>query len=482
MANTPMHCENLDQVANSILTHSFAIYRVDHDTHESLVKAWIASRNFLSHIHVNTTSTRMSSKNIKHTNSGSSGKSNSASVTSGSGSSHNNSSPSALPPSSHDNSIQAYLKKYRNIYNGNLYGLNRPSEAKLLFRAFFCDTSTISNQEENQCKGKSYSEGDNDSQSQSEGQQQRQQHQPWPDDFDGGELKNCSKDLSTKLHNILFNCLEAIYSVIQQKEEIDDELAGTIINLSTNAGAVMQQPISASKAKAKTTSTSTSTSHLHKKQKLGKICTNVQDDFTITRTAVPTNQSSSSSSSYTHSSLSPVTQLKSKALLCPLDFFLYHNERKNSNYNTTRNIVHNCTQHIDRGALICISLTNVQGLEVLSNNNSHSKISNEWICPEEWIKSLFQPNNRNLYNENGCDCSQFICILAGDQLLKVLSSLEQKEDEEKQGHGCEKGKEEKENTLLYEYKQQYPGLAPCIHRVRDDLCRARLSISYELRM
>jgi len=61
-----------------------------------------------------------------------------------------------------------------------------------------------------------------------------------------------------------------------------------------------------------------------------------------------------------------------------------------------------------------------------------------------------------LYEENDTGCSDFICILSGDQLVNSV------------GVGAESLK-------------QNPGLRACVHRVRRRLSMARLSISYELR-
>ena len=121
---------------------------------------------------------------------------------------------------------------------------------------------------------------------------------------------------------------------------------------------------------------------------------------------------------------------------CPLDYFLYHNQSDGVN----------CSEHVDRGVLICISLTNVAGLEVFSNDAEDGN----WSCPEH----IFI--NEQLYQEREVGCSNMLCILSGDQLKKVL-----------QGD---------DNMTT-----QFRGLNACIHRVKRKLSAARLSISYELR-
>ena len=110
---------------------------------------------------------------------------------------------------------------------------------------------------------------------------------------------------------------------------------------------------------------------------------------------------------------------------CPLDYFLYHNLNPDAV---------NCSQHKDRGMLICVCLSNVPGLEV------RPKASTEWVCPETMI------HNFNLYHEKE-PVSGLVCIMAGDQLTEVVDQK-----------------------------------VACVHRVRNNLKRARLSISYELRL
>ena len=116
---------------------------------------------------------------------------------------------------------------------------------------------------------------------------------------------------------------------------------------------------------------------------------------------------------------------------CPLDYFFYHN----LNPNTT-----NCSEHVDRGLLIAICLTDVPGLEILTQDVESNAMT--WFCPEISI------HNTNLYRETPTSSvSDLICIMAGRQLSQILN-------------------------------KEVPA---CVHRVRNKLRRARLSISYELR-
>jgi isopenicillin N synthase-like dioxygenase len=109
---------------------------------------------------------------------------------------------------------------------------------------------------------------------------------------------------------------------------------------------------------------------------------------------------------------------------CPLDYFLYHGDTPNAI---------NCSEHVDRGILICVCLTNVPGLEVLPRD------SHRFTCPE------IQTYNASLYRERQA-CTDLVCIMAGDQ-LKIL----------------------------------HPEVKACIYRVRNELRQSRLSITYELR-
>lgn len=110
---------------------------------------------------------------------------------------------------------------------------------------------------------------------------------------------------------------------------------------------------------------------------------------------------------------------------CPLDYFFYHGDKPNAV---------SCSEHLDRGILICVCLTFVHGLEVLPRGNEER----EFWCPEEICT--------HQTGEKQKASSGLVCIMAGDQL-----------------------------------KQIHPDAKACIHRVRNDLEQSRLSISYELR-
>lgn len=109
---------------------------------------------------------------------------------------------------------------------------------------------------------------------------------------------------------------------------------------------------------------------------------------------------------------------------CPLDYFLYHGTKQNAI---------NCSEHVDRGIMICVCLTNVPGLEVLPRD------SPRFTCPE------IQTHNASLYRERQA-CTDLVCVMAGDQLKLI-----------------------------------HPEGKACVHRVRNELMQSRLSITYELR-
>lgn len=134
---------------------------------------------------------------------------------------------------------------------------------------------------------------------------------------------------------------------------------------------------------------------------------------------------------------------------CPLDYFFYHNQNP---YAT------NCSEHTDRGVLVLVCLTDVPGLEVESSPTSTSKSS--FVCPELLV------HNANLYKEReDYACSDLVCIMTGDKLSQLLKSTITATTASKET--CISGVD-------------YP--SACVHRVRNHLKRARLSISYELRL
>jgi len=120
----------------------------------------------------------------------------------------------------------------------------------------------------------------------------------------------------------------------------------------------------------------------------------------------------------------------------------------------------NCSEHVDRGILICISLTNVLGLEVMLQpitavDNVGSCHSRVFVCPEK-----IAVGRKGLDDGNVAGCTDLVCILSGDQLKDAVRN--------NSVNGC--------------LNSSASGrLGACVHRVRSNLERARMSITYELR-
>ena len=159
---------------------------------------------------------------------------------------------------------------------------------------------------------------------------------------------------------------------------------------------------------------------------------------------------------------------------CPLDYFLYHGptcRTKDNNFTIKTNkedsaeedvsprpllpphVPINCSEHVDRGILIVVCLTNVPGLEV------YSRCTNQYYCPE------IVSHNMNLYQESEPCPGGLVCIMAGDQLRSAVSNLSASLSD----------------SSAKSNKTNEEGLRACVHRVRDNLKQSRLSISYELR-
>lgn len=124
------------------------------------------------------------------------------------------------------------------------------------------------------------------------------------------------------------------------------------------------------------------------------------------------------------------------AMLCPLDYFLYNGQ----------NAAINCSEHVDRGVLICVCLDKkVAGLEVRSRGQDH------FVCPEE--EMVINTRTKEQGDKGSPSFRSMVCIMAGDQLRDAV--------------GCDP----QNNTA-----------SACVHRVRPDLEGERLSITYELRL
>ena len=296
------------------------------------------------------------------------------------------------------------VERYRRVKNGNLYGYNIPLESKELYRTWHNPAPEITRE---------YHGGDKKQEEKQQLDNFRNQ-QPWPSD----EFCVASFHLAKELHQLLSECLQHMivlgHSMHEQKRNNVENDAS--FSKSSREHRQQRKIKSSSPPPKKRFRTSADVAPDHfdarnENDSISNICDNESDEKDL---LWPSFRSS----------------------LCPLDFFFYHNRVPNAV---------NCSEHIDRGALIVVCLTDVPGLEV------HSSASQTFSfqCPERLV------HNENLYQERMDDlcCSDLVCIMAGDQLSKVLTLSK--------------------STLT-------PNA--CVHRVRNPLKCARVSMSYELRL
>lgn len=220
---------------------------------------------------------------------------------------------------------------------------------------------------------------------------QAKEVQPWPDDLDGGHLRRSSINVASRLHALLIDCLDAIVAATT--------VASVGADFDTGRRRKRQKTSSLSIAYAAP----------------GKSC-----NLFIPRSM-------------------------NEALYCPLDYFLYNNNGGRRHKN--------CSEHIDRGILICVALTHVPGLEVFCRE------SNQYVCPELIAKA------EALLGERCSGCSDLVCVMAGDQLKEALAAMSGRQGEDVHAPMG--------STLT--------NTSACVHRVRNRLERARLSLTYELR-
>jgi len=233
--------------------------------------------------------------------------------------------------------------------------------------------------------------------------------QPWPDDSDGGELRRSSMDTASRLHALLIDCLDELNAVAAE------EACGNIST--TSRSFTGPQPAGPALGAGH--------SRNRKRQRLSSPTGHVENQCNSCNVFIPRSMK--------------------EAQYCPLDYFLYNNKNSSSKEHV------NCSDHIDRGVLICVSLTHVPGLEVLCNE------SKRYVCPELLSK------DEALIGERRSGCSDLVCVMAGYQLKEALAI----------GVGIGRKGEDMHMRML--------NTSACVHRVRNRLERARLSITYELR-
>jgi hypothetical protein len=308
--------------------------------------------------------------------------------------------------------------RQRRVVSGHLYGFNVPSNTKHLFRAY-CHSD----------------------------------EQPWHPD---GALRTASLSLVEDLHSILKDCCHHIIQLAnhdQNRHSVSSSLRSRIEGVNDDDDEIP--------------------SFLSHRRKRGRIEDMPDTDGDGER--LETQTGSPSLPSYN------IPETAAEARQCPLDYFFYHNRDPSAE---------NCSAHVDRGVLIVVCLTNVPGLEVCPrgqmdtvgtnhdcvwrpgtvldtsdaamNNDLHpfydgkdfrhdaNTITPAFVCPEVLV------HNENLYSEVEDTSSSLVCIMAGDQLSSVLRNGQ--------------------------FRVHPTHRMACLHRVRHPLKRARLSISYELRL
>ena len=407
-------CTTLTDAAKEILVRSYAIFQVPTATACKIQQAHQQAVQFFDSINV------------------ANGKNNPCNSLQSSSSSSSSSSCCCSQDDRH-------RYEHQKIVNGHLFGFNEPSSAKQLFRAFV-----------------------------------HSPHQPWPslslsssvsesdDDVDHNSFRQSSIDLVNDLHKILVGCYQSIISISSVRQQQQQ--------------AKQQQQKQHDRTKKRKR-------HLFDEQQQQKIPDlhyemndgnrdyngdGLRTSSQTCATRLPPPILIPQFDDNINENIAKIQKHLNENLLCPLDYFLYHNRHALKNYdevvkggNSSSVLVSNCTEHIDRGRLIVVCLTNVPGLEVLDlerlRNLCHRDDDRNscFVCPETIV------HNYNLYHDVDEMKMNLVCIMAGDQLDRDLVSL---------------------LGLKGEATTSGPALVPaCVHRVRNNLKRARLSISYELR-
>ncbi len=353
----PDIADTIPEAAAHILSHSFAVYRVEAATASKIQAAHRAAVGFFN-------DTR------------------------------NETSQASSDAKTNDREKQDSVEKYRRVKNGNLYGYNLPLQSKELFRTWY------------DCGIK----GNNNDREEPDLEYFRRQ-QPWP----SNEFCKVSFDLASDLHRLLLKCLRQLFILNGSHEEEETGDPNDVSVSQTRQGHSRQKRLNP-----------TTTSARKRFRGSSSAATKPFDCQIFDSESDNASNDCGEKNRWGRCSFCPSN--------CPLDYFFYHNRFPN---------VINCSEHIDRGALVVVCLTDVPGLEVLSSSESESS---SFVCPESLV------HNANLYRErtDGDCCPGLVCIMAGDQFSQLLSSTEPPRG--------------------------------CVHRVRNPLLRSRLSISYELRL
>ena len=380
------------------------------------------------------------------------------------------------------------LKEYQKIHHGHLLGFNVPSPSKRLFRCY-CNTPIENYQQKAEnLKEKGEVKGEDD---------YFHHQQPWP----SKSFQVASENLGNVLHHILMKCYQHILkkvlteeeednnninnndddddddddtncskAVLEKKAENDDGHHGRGDNKEHHPDRLVDEPSSKRlKRRRKGVATEEETEKKEGDEEEGA---EWQMEKNWKRQSVRLQQTPLQS-------VTPAAAEINISNNCPLDYFFYHNNNNNTNADYP-----NCTIHTDRGLLICVCLSNtVPGLEVRSLTNK------QFYCPEdqqfllmmrnevrsrrEGDDEMNTSNNNNNNNSNKSNhpmSNGWICIMAGDQLS---SQLQKKSSSPSPSMNTTNNNNNNTNINSRSIS--------CIHRVRDNLIGPRLSISYELR-
>ena len=304
---------------------------------------------------------------------------------------------------SNNNNNEAFVEQFQRIVNGNLYGYNIPLQSKELFRTWHHPRFSI---------GSKRNDDEDKTEEETEDEYFFRHQQPWP----SNEFCIQSFRVAKDLHRLLSECVQQIIAMTLDHR------------FDTNAGKYDDE-----KSPSKSIQ-----DHLRRRRKPTFI-----DHPAPKRCRTSSSDDPIDIEKRQEKKKTEIDWPDFRSASCPLDYFFYHNRIPHAT---------NCSEHVDRGALVVVCLTDAPGLEVCATAGAASSSSRPWFqCPEVLV------HNENLYKKertkDSC-CSDLVCIMAGDQLSRLLTP---------------------------QNNHDYQQISPCIHRVRNPLKRARVSISYELR-
>mmetsp|Transcript_23658 Transcript_23658/g.52637 ORF Transcript_23658/g.52637 Transcript_23658/m.52637 type:complete len:438 (-) Transcript_23658:1021-2334(-) len=422
--------ETLSEAAARVLSDSFAVYRVDAAVAARIRAAHRSAAAFFRDTAVAATTARDSRDD-------------------GAGCNSNNNKKKKRT---------FFLSTYRRVVKGNLYGYNIPLPSKELFRTWH-DCSRCG------C-GRGTSGGNNNNNNNNENDEKEQElerfrrRQPWP----SNELCTASFRLAKDLHALLSECLWQITLLDRERWSSSTTKTNGAFGRSSCTGTgtstpLPQQPRDPAHRPSPGPSFPLRPRKRSRRSRDGGtsgVVPGKNDDDRGAGTGHGSDAAATRNETNNNTNEETVPPLLPPSRTSPLDFFFYHNRVPGAV---------NCSEHTDRGALVVVCLTDVPGLEVLlpppsSPSNNTSPSSSCFVCPGVLVR-----NPRQRSEDDACRCSDLVCIVAGDQLTRLLSS------------SSSSNRNEATATTT-----TATTVRACVHRVRNPLKRARLSISYELRL